>query len=140
MKKQKENVSGTLIPDTFISLSTVYCNGYYLFYGQGFLPIWGFSGLIMEIYPQLALGYYIAFLMYSELLFLYYFEDLKGSLINCLIFALVSIIGSILTANLSAIWYGLGFTISSFLHLPFPTLDFAGLKNIDSHVFAEDRF
>jgi uncharacterized membrane protein len=106
------------------------------FMARVFLPIWGFSGLIMEIYPQLALGYYIAFLMYSELLFLYYFEDLKGSLINCLIFALVSIIGSILTANLSAIWYGLGFTISSFFAFTFSYFRLRWLeKNIDSHVF-----
>ena len=39
------------------------------------LPLFGFSGLVMSIYPCLAAGYFILFLMYSAMLFLYYFND-----------------------------------------------------------------
>jgi len=100
------------------------------------LPIMGFSGLIMEIYPQLALGYFISFLMYAELLFLYYFDDMVGALINCVIFSSVSLFASLMAANLSPIWYGVGFTAASFISFTFSYFRIRWLeKNIDIHVF-----
>lgn len=100
------------------------------------LPGMGFSGLIMEIYPQLAVGYFISFLMYSELLFLYYYDDHSGALINGLIFAIVSVIGSIIATRLSAIWYGVGFTVAAFLAFTFSYFRLRWIeKNIDIHVF-----
>ncbi|NLK74692.1 MAG: exopolysaccharide Pel transporter PelG [Clostridiales bacterium] len=104
------------------------------------LPIIGFSGLIMEIYPQLAVGYFISFLMYSELLFLYYFDDLNGAFINGLIYTGVSLIGSIIASKLPAIWYGAGFTVASFLAF---TCSYFRLRwierNLDKHVFCRGR-
>lgn len=100
------------------------------------LPMVGFSGMVMEIYPQLAVGFYITFLMYAELLFLYYFDDLKGALINGLIFAGVSLFGSLVSANFNTIWYGVGFTIAGFLSFTFSYFRLRWLeKNIDIHVF-----
>ncbi len=100
------------------------------------LPIIGFSGMIMEIYPQLAVGYFIAFLMYSELLFLYYFDDLKGAVINGVIFACVTLAGSLLATQLSAIWYGAGFTAGAFCSFTFSYFRLRWIeKNLDSHVF-----
>ena len=40
-----------------------------------FLPQLGFGGMTMRIYPCLAAGYFILFLMYAEIIFLYYFND-----------------------------------------------------------------
>ena len=98
------------------------------------MPVLGFSGLIMEIYPQLAVGYFITFLMYSELLFLYYYDDLNGALINGLIFAVVSIIGSIIATRLSAIWYGVGFTVAALLAFTFSYFRLRWIeRNIDVH-------
>ena len=37
------------------------------------LPGEGFSGMTLKIYPSLAVGYFILFLMYAEIIFLYYF-------------------------------------------------------------------
>lgn len=100
------------------------------------LPIIGFSGLIMEIYPQLAVGYFISFLMYSELLFLYYFDDLNGAFINGVIYSGGSLVGSIIAANLPAMWYGAGFTIASFLAFTFSYFRLRWIeKNLDDHVF-----
>lgn len=100
------------------------------------LPAVGFSGLVMEIYPQLAVGYYITFLMYSELLFLYYFNDLTGALANGLIFALVSIFGSIISANFDAAWYGAGFSAAGFLSFTYSYFRLRWIeRNIDIHVF-----
>ncbi len=100
------------------------------------LPVIGFSGLIMEIYPQLAIGYFLTFLMYAELLFLYYFDDLTGAMINGIIFASFSIIGSIIASNLSDIWYGVGFTLAAFLSFTFSYFRLRWIeKSIDVHVF-----
>lgn len=100
------------------------------------LPIMGFAGMIMEIYPQLAVGYFISFLMYSELLFLYYFDDLKGAVLNGVIFAGVTLAGSIIATNISALWYGVGFTTAAFLAFTFSYFRLRWIeKNLDSHVF-----
>lgn len=100
------------------------------------LPLIGFSGLTMDIYPQLAVGYFITFLMYSELLFLYYYDDLNGSFINGVIFVVVSIIASIISSKLSSIWYGLGFTVAAFLAFTFSYFRLRWVeKNIDTHIF-----
>ncbi len=100
------------------------------------LPLTGFSGMVMEIYPQLAVGYFISYLMYSELLFLYYFDDLSGAVINGVIFAGVSLAGSLLAARLSIIWYGAGFTAASFLAFTFSYFRLHWIeKNLDSHIF-----
>ena len=37
-----------------------------------FLPRLGFGGMTMRIYPCLTAGYFILFLMYAEIIFLYY--------------------------------------------------------------------
>ena len=39
------------------------------------LPLVGFGGLVMQIYPCLAAGYFILFVMYGAIIFLYYFND-----------------------------------------------------------------
>lgn len=100
------------------------------------LPIMGFAGMIMSIYPQLAVGYFIAFLMYSELLFLYYFDDLTGAVINGVIFAGVTFAVSILASHLSTIWYGAGFTAGAFCAFTFSYFRLRWIeKNLDNHVF-----
>ena len=45
------------------------------------LPQYGFSGRVMQIYPCLAAGYFILFILYAEIIFLYYFNDLTGALL-----------------------------------------------------------
>ena len=46
------------------------------------LPRIGFSGMVMHIYPCLAAGYFILFLMYSTILLLYYFDYLTGAVLS----------------------------------------------------------
>ena len=48
------------------------------------LPQYGFSGRVMQIYPCLAAGYFILFILYAEIIFLYYFNDLTGALLATL--------------------------------------------------------
>lgn len=78
-----------------------------------FLPRFGFSGLVMRIYPCLAAGYFILFIMYSAIIFLYYFSDMTGSLLTALTFCLVTFLGSVFASHLDAAWYGLGVVLGS---------------------------
>lgn len=78
-----------------------------------FLPILGCSGITMQIYSLMAVGYFMSFLYYSLMLYLYYFNDLSGAAVSALIFAGVTVIGSFLSMQLPVIWYGLGFTVAS---------------------------
>jgi len=77
------------------------------------LPVMGCSGVTMQIYPLMAVGYFMSFLYYSLMLYLYYFNDLTGAAVSSVIFALVTVIGSFAAMQLPVIWYGLGFTMAS---------------------------
>lgn len=102
------------------------------------LPGIGFSGLIMQIYPQLAVGYFISYLMYAELLFLYYFDDLNGAAINGIIFAGVSFVGTLISSRFSAIWYGAGFTVAALLSFTYSYFRLRNIeKNIDVHIYCK---
>lgn len=72
------------------------------------LPRYGFAGMTMRIYPCLAAGYFILFLMYSSIVFLYYFNDVKGSLFTASTFMVITFIGSLFSTRLNEIWFGVG--------------------------------
>lgn len=72
------------------------------------LPRFGFGGMVMKIYPCLTAGYFILFIMYSAIIFLYYFNDLSGALATSLSFCFATLVGSLVATYLPAIWYGIG--------------------------------
>ena len=76
-------------------------------------PRVGLGGLTMKIYPCLCVGYFILFVMYSMILFLYYFNDETGALLAAGAFWLVTLGGSILSMHLPEIWYGLGLVLGA---------------------------
>ena len=85
----------------------------------------------MRIYPCLAAGYFILFLMYAEIIFLYYFNDMKGCVLTALVFCLVTMAGSLIASEGSEIWYGAGVVAGSFTgSTAWHTAGFAGWKNI----------
>lgn len=100
------------------------------------LPQYGFSGLTMRIYPCLAAGYFVLFIMYAEILFLYYFNDLKGALLTSLVFCLTTCLVSILATYLPDIWYGIGVFVGS---LTGWTVAYSRLRwvsrHLDTHIF-----
>ena len=100
------------------------------------LPTIGISGMTMKIYPSLAVGYFILFLMYSAIIFLYYFNDLKGAVLTAVVFCSITFVGSIISTHLSPIWYGMGVVAGSFAGW---TMAYARLrwieKNMDTHIF-----
>lgn len=73
-----------------------------------FLPQLGFGGMTLRIYPCLSAGYFILFLMYAEIIFLYYFNDLTGSVLTALSFCAVTLVGSLISTHFfrGVVWNG----------------------------------
>lgn len=78
------------------------------------LPEFGVSGMVMQIYPMLAGGYFILFVMYYAMIYQYYFNDLDGAVLTSLVFCVGTLVGSLFATHLSVIWYGSGLTIGAF--------------------------
>lgn len=101
-----------------------------------FLPKIGISNLAMRIYPCLTVGYFIIFVMYSGMIYLYYFNDLTGAVMTALVFCFVTFAGSILAAQLSELWYGIGVVAGAFAGW---TAGYFRLrfieKHLDEHIF-----
>lgn len=101
-----------------------------------FLPGMGYAGLVMRIYPMVAAGYFVLFLMYSEIIFLYYFEDLNGALLTAASFCAGTFVASLIAVRLSHIFYGLGVWIGSVIGF---TVAYMRLKwmenNLNEHMF-----
>ena len=101
-----------------------------------FLPGMGYAGLVMRIYPMVAAGYFILFLMYSEIIFLYYFEDLKGALLTAVSFCGVTFLASLVAVHLSSIFYGTGVWVGSMTGFVVAYMRLRWMeKHLDEHMF-----
>lgn len=104
------------------------------------LPEMGFGGRILRIYPCLAVGYFILFTMYAEIIFLYYFDDLTGGLFTAGIFVLVTLVGSIIATHLTDVWYGIGLVAGAFAGFVYGYCRLRWMeRNLDDHVFCTGR-
>ncbi len=102
------------------------------------LPKFGFGGLTLRIYPCLAAGYFILFLMYAEIIFLYYFNDLSGAVLTGVVFCLSVLVGSIVSTHFQDIWYGVGLTAGSFAGWTVAYFRLRWLeRNLDEHIFCK---
>ncbi len=100
------------------------------------LPQFGFGGLVLKIYPCLAAGYFVLFIMYAAIIFLYYFNDLTGSLLTAGIFCVTTMAVSIVATYLPEIWYGIGVFVGAFTGWTVAYLRIRWLeKNLDEHTF-----
>ncbi|MDO5150035.1 MAG: exopolysaccharide Pel transporter PelG [Oscillospiraceae bacterium] len=101
-----------------------------------FLPRMGYAGLVMRIYPMVAAGYFVLFLMYSEIIFLYYFEDLNGALLTAVCFCAGTFFASLAAVHMSHIFYGFGVWVGSVIGF---TVAYARLRwlehNLNEHTF-----
>ena len=92
--------------------------------------------MTLRIYPCLAAGYFILFLMYAEIIFLYYFNDMKGCVLTGLAFCLITMTGSMISSHFTEIWYGAGLVAGSFAGW---TVAYRRLqwmeKHLDVHIF-----
>lgn len=121
-----------LVRIQFIITSVVYLIAMVL------LPLFGFSNLTLRIYPCLTAGYFIVFLMYSEIIFLYYFDDLTGAALTSLTFCIVTFLGSVWATHLPELWFGIGVVMGAFAGW---TVAYARLRRmerrLDVHIFCQ---
>lgn len=100
------------------------------------MPDLGFGGETLKIYPCLAVGYFIAFMVQGCIRFLLYFQDMEGALESASVFFLMAFAGSVGALFLPAIWYGAGLLLASFLSwgMAYGRLQWLE-KNIDVYTF-----
>ena len=73
---------------------------------QVLLPQMGFGGTTMRIYSLLCVSFFVLFLMYAEILFLYYFTDFSGAILTSILFCGVTLVGSIWSTHLRTLRSG----------------------------------
>lgn len=101
-----------------------------------FLPRLGFGGLVMQMYPCLAAGYFILFIMYAAIIFQYYFSDLTGAVLTAVSFCGTTLLGTIWATQLTPIWYGSGLVIGSVVGFTVAYFRLRSMeKNLDVHIF-----
>lgn len=100
------------------------------------LPEAGVSDLTMQIYPLLAVGYFILFVMYYAMIFLYYYNDLLGAVLTAAVFCTVTFAGSLLSTRLQPVWYGTGLAMGAFAGwcTAYARLQWIE-KHLDEHIF-----
>ena len=100
------------------------------------LPRLGFGGNVIRIYPCLAAAYFIMFIMYSIIIFMYYFNDLNGAVWTSLTFFVVTMLASIVASKLPTIWFGMGLFVGSFTGFTVAYFRIRRMeKTIDIHTF-----
>ena len=93
-----------------------------------FLPRLGMTGLVMNIYPCLAAGYFVLFLLY--------FNDLTGSMLTSLIFVVITGVVSIFAKEFPDAWYGIGVFVGSIAAWSFAYMRMRWLeRKLDEHIF-----
>lgn len=106
------------------------------FFAMIVLPRFGFGGMVLQIYPCMAAGYFIMFTMYAAIIFLYYFNDLNGAVMTAVTFCVTTFLGAIVATYLHVIWYGLGIVVGAAAGWTVAYIRLNWLeKNMDDHVF-----
>lgn len=101
-----------------------------------FLPRMGYAGLVMRIYPMISAAYFVLFLMYGEIIFLYYFEDLNGALVTAICFCAATFLTSLIAVHLKSIFYGLGIWMGAIIGFVTAYVRLWWLeRNLDEHMF-----
>ena len=96
----------------------------------------GFSALTMTIYPLLTVGYLGVFMMYCMIVYLYYFEDTTDSMLTGLIFFLGTFVGTWISKDFSAMFYGAGLVFGMVASLSYAFFRIRSLeRNFESHIF-----
>ena len=76
------------------------------------LPLIGISGITLDIYPLLSLGYYAVFMMHILMIFMYYFDDQSGAAFTGVLFFVLTLVFTLITRYLGIAYYGLGLVLS----------------------------
>jgi uncharacterized membrane protein len=70
-------------------------------------PMLGFGGLVLNLFLILGIGIYCTYIMYFTVVFLYYFDDQRGSFITTFIFFITTLASTILALKLGISYYSI---------------------------------
>lgn len=105
-----------------------------------FLPRLGFGGLTMEIYSSLAASYLVIFITYCLIIYLFYYDDMKGAVSVSLVFCLFIFIGALWSARLSPSLYGAGTFIGALISWSVGYYRLRYLeKHFEQHIFMNQK-
>lgn len=114
----------------FIITSTIFLIGILI------LPKIGFSGMILSIYPSLVAAFLTMFLMYCNIIFMFYFNDNKGASYTSILFFIAVLIGSLISREFTEAFYGIGAFAGAFVGWTFSFFRIRHIeKNFDEHIF-----
>ncbi len=106
--------------------------------GMLVFPRIGFGGSILIMYPILVAGFLTIFLMYCNIVFMFYFNDNKSAKYTSLIFCASVFIGSLISLRFSEEFYGLGVFVGGFIGFTFSYFRLKYIeKNFDEHIFCD---
>ena len=139
IQKAKENMFMTLSKEIFYIIQIQAIISLILFLVIVTLgPRFSFGGLVQYIYPALAAGYFILFVMYCMIIFLYYFQDYTGAMITAFTFLFFTAIFAYISTQMPVFLHGMGPIGGAFAAW---SVGFARLryieKNIDTHIFCQ---
>ncbi|MCR5792031.1 MAG: exopolysaccharide Pel transporter PelG [Lachnospiraceae bacterium] len=101
-----------------------------------FLPSLGIAGMIMEIYPALAVAFLAIFLMYCNIVYFYYFDDNVGAFWSSLIFFLCTAAGTWVAKDYAVAYYGMGALFGGVVGWTFTYFRIRYMeKHFEAHVF-----
>ncbi len=96
----------------------------------------GFSSMTMQIYPILAVAYLGVFIMYCNIVYMYYFEDTLGSMLTGLIFMVTTLIGAFVASHFYVTFYGAGLFFGMLAGWIFSYLRLRSVeRDFDAHIF-----
>ncbi len=105
-----------------------------------FFPLMGFSGEIIQIYPVLAVGYLAIFIMYCNIVYLYYFSDHVGAFIAAFLFWLVTFLVSLWARSLTIQFYGIGALIGALVGWTYSFFRLRYMENnLDFHIYGHGK-
>lgn len=114
----------------FIIAATIFLIGILVF------PRLGFSGSVIVIYPSLVGAFIVIFLMYCNIIYMFYFNDTSGAMYTSIIFCLSVLIGSIFSLEFKELFYGIGAFIGAFIGWSFSFFRIKFIENnFDEHIF-----
>lgn len=105
-----------------------------------FAPNFGFGGMTLEIYPALAVTYLVIFLMYGNMVYLFYFNDNRGALYTGVLFVVSCLAGAFITKDFAVQYYGVGALVGSVIGWTFTFFRIRYIeKHFEEHIFCNQK-
>lgn len=116
----------------FIITATIFLIGILVF------PRMGFGGSVLIIYPVLVAAFLTIFLMYCNIIFMFYFNDNKSAKYTSLVFCLAVFLGSLVSLKFTEEFYGLGAFVGGFIGWTYSFFRLRFIeRNFDEHIFCD---